>query len=81
MAGEPPSGTWGVPPGTRLCDLSSLILRKSNYPVVCFAIFHFLFFCKIWYFFPRIGLRDLKIRIPEVKICLGTNFDANPTKF
>ena len=30
--------------------------------------------------FPRIGLWDLKIQIPDVKICLGTNLSANPTK-
>ena len=43
-----------------------------------FLIFQF-FFGNFGILFSKIGLRDLKNRNPEVKICLGTNFHANPT--
>ena len=43
---------WRTSVGTlsRLCDPSSLILWKANYPVVCFAI---IFFFKILHFFSK----------------------------
>ena len=44
-----------------------------------FLIFNF-FFGNFGSLFSKIGLRDLKNRNPEVKICLGTKFHANPTK-
>ena len=74
---SPHSKSWKIRQRQQICEEGQKI--GGYYWPFNFLIFQF-FFGNFGSLFSKIGLRDLKNRNPEVKICLGTNFHANPTK-